>query len=143
VALQLEKKDDEKPIMSPEDLKAFIESLPLKKKATTVQILMLLAAIGFIFGAGIWAGNWAKNYFDDSHHEIMAAINRVDTDNSGKIAVVAESLDKASSNIDSLRHYYWSNADMQRWASDLDHLNRLPVPAMIVPQVPQPVPGTH
>ena len=41
--------------------------------------------------------------------------------------------------IDAIQRYYWSNADMNHWANQLDRANRTSVPAMIVPEVPAPI----
>lgn len=124
--------------MSPEDLKAFLETLPIKKKTTTAGMLMLIAAICFILGWGVYLGYLGKTYFDDSHKEIMAAIAKVDADNSGKISTVSSTVDANSRAIEGIRTYYFKTSDMTLWANQLDHLNRLSVPALVVPDVQQP-----
>lgn len=124
--------------MSPEDIKQLIEGLPLKKRATTGEMLFLFLAIGFIFALGVWGALYTKSYFDRSHQSLLAAITKVDGDQSSKVDAVQKQVDGNSGSIAAIRRYYWSNDDMNRWAQALDHANRGPVPAFVVPEVPPP-----
>jgi hypothetical protein len=124
--------------MEPTDI---IDRLPLKKNATTSQLLVLLLSI-----AGLIVFGWvSKTYFDTSHNEIIAAIAAVDKDQTvkidavkGTIASLQKEVDGNSGSIDALKRYTWFNSDMARWAQGLDRANRQAVPALIVPEVPPP-----
>jgi hypothetical protein len=116
-----------------------VKGLPLKKNASPSQILIMLGAMALLVGCGWGASSVVKDYFDKAHNEIIAAIDKVDA----RTSAVAATVDKHTTEIESLRHYYWSNADMNHWAGQLDHDNRVSVPGLIVPEVPQPTAGPH
>lgn len=138
-------------MITAEDLKKALDALPIKKKATPVEMLLLILSIGVIFCSGIYAGiygmNRVKIYFDARHNELLAAIAKVDADNSSKVATLGMAVgtlstrvDKNEGSISGIRRYYWSNADMTRWANQLLRDNSKGVPEFIVPEVPPPTP---
>lgn len=126
--------------MSPEDIKEMIDSLPLKKKTTTGEMLMLIFCIVFLFACGAYGWNTVKNYFDAAHSELIAAISKVESEGSAKTATVAATVAGNSQAIDGIHTYYVKNSDMQNWTHQLEKDNRLPVPLLVVPDFPYPVP---
>lgn len=120
-----------------------VKELPFKKNATPVQIVALFVCMVFLVSVGWYASSTVKDYFDQAHKEIMVAITKVDSDQSSKTQAISTIVTQHSTEIESLRHYYWSNSDMNRWAEQLDHANRATVPALIIPEVTLPPPGPH
>jgi TolA-binding protein len=117
--------------MDPVDV---IEKLPFKKNATLSQIVLLILATSAVAVGGAMV----KTYFDEAHGQIMAAIAKVDSDQTQRTTGLQKEVDDNTGSIEALRRYYWSNADMQRWAQQLDRQNRVSVPALTVPEVPPP-----
>lgn len=108
--------------------------VPLSKKATPLQIIGLLIAMGLLIACGWYASGIVKGYFDKSHSELVLLI----TEQNSKVAAADTKAEKAIEGVGALRHYGWSNSDMVRWANQLDRANRTSVPALIVPEVPAP-----
>lgn len=104
--------------------------VPLKKSATPTQMIYLGLAMVSLLAVG-WV---VKGYFDDKQTTILAAISEVGARNDK----LGQDVKANSSSIEAIRRYYWSNADMQQWAQQLDRANRTAVPALVVPEVPRP-----
>lgn len=112
-----------------------IDKLPLRKSATTTQLIYLaLAMVSLAF-----SGWMTKGYFDDNKSAIIAAINQV----GARAETAIQKSDTNAASINQIRRYYWSNNDQQRWAQQLDRANRTTVPAMIVPIVPEVPPAAN
>lgn len=105
------------------DLTETISKLPLAKKATPGQMILL----ALVTGGLLWTGARIGSYFDTYNKSILGAIQKV-----------ADATDKQGAEIDVLKKYKWSYADQQQWVHQLDKLNRTAVPALTVPDVPQP-----
>lgn len=117
--------------MEPTDI---IEQLPLKKNATTTQLLVLFLSIAALLVCG-WT---SKTYFDASHNEIIAAIAKVDSDQTVKVAAIQKQVDGNSGSIAALKQYTWFNSDQSRYMATFARDNRLTVPQLVVPEVPPP-----
>lgn len=109
--------------------------VPLSKKATPLQIVGLFVAMGLLVAVGWGASTTVKSYFDHSHMELVELI----TDQNSKVAAADAKAEKALEQVESVRHYGWSNSDMQRWTNQFDRANRTSVPALIIPEVPAPL----
>jgi len=122
-----------------------ISHLPVKKYPTLKEIIYLV-----IFLASFTVGGWmAKGWFVESHQQVMDAIATSDQLHKLRLeelgnrlthetdAQTAE-LKAHAGRIEAVRHYGWSNADMARWASQLDKANRANLPNFNVPDVPPP-----
>ena len=106
------------------DIKDKVDALPLSKKATPAQIILLLAVAAGIFGFGAKIAWWAA----DTRTQIMGAISEVGAKTeqvNSKVEVVRQSQEW-------LRASTMSKAEMTQWAQQLEHLNR----AIEVPSVP-------
>ena len=128
------------------DAEELVEGLPFKKRATVQQLILLALAIIFLLGLGWRAQAW----FSGAHNEVMSAIaavaktqevridalqavmSRADAENEAKIMMNSRA-------IEAIRKYNWTNADMQRWAQQLERVNRKI--DLAVPDVPAPAKG--
>lgn len=123
--------------MEPADV---VDSLPLKQRATTKELVYLAIVVIALLGTG-GAFTWTvKDYLSSQHNETLAAVAAaaiaqqakidalgiIDGDHEKKIAENARL-------IAAIRAYGWTNADMQRWAAQLSKANR----SLEVPDVPQ------
>lgn len=108
--------------MTMADVKDTLEGLPLMKRATPAQILLLLFAIGSIFVCGAGAAWWAN----ETRNSIMAGIQRVDD----KVGSLAQSQQW-------MRRSTVSKTELAKWVNQLDHMNRTAFPALSIPEAPE------
>jgi hypothetical protein len=95
--------------MTPDEMKTVLDGLPMAKKATPAQMVLLAICCFALIYTGVKAGVW----FSDGHKEIMAGISAVDV----KVDAVKQSQEW-------LRASTISRAEMTLWASQLDKANR-------------------
>lgn len=106
--------------MNPAD----ISQLPLTKRATPAQILILLAGILTVFICGASAAWWAF----DSRNTVINAIQQVDA----KVQDVKSSQEW-------MRRASLNKSEFAKWVNQLDRMNRASVPALAVPEPPEAV----
>jgi|GEM_PF-3929094 len=112
--------------------------VPLSKKATPLQILGLLTAMGLLIAAGWWSSSAVKKYFDDYHKALIAEIESVGKPLGDQMKLMQSTLAEHDQAISVLRTYKVSNSDMQLWTRQLDKQNREAGKALSVPDFPEP-----
>lgn len=127
------------------DLMDLVKAAPLPKNATPVQIVALFVIAGLLIAGGWAASSHVQDYFDVKHAElvlenkaVLAAIAKVDSDQTVKVAAISIQVDKNTVAIDSIRHWYWTYADETRYMNEFYRDNVKFLPSLIVPEVPPP-----
>lgn len=115
-----------------------VKASPIKKNASTVQIIALFILGALVFAGGWWASSAVKRYFDSSHGELLAAIAKVDGDQTLKVAAISNQVDKNTAAIDGIRRWSWSNSDQSHYMNEFYRDNVKAFPSLIVPEVPPP-----
>ena len=98
-----------------------MDGLPLSKKATPAQMLLLLICILFLLGSG---GGFAI-FAWSSRNDIVTAIKNVDI-----------KVDSVKQSQEWMRRSTLSKAEMTQWVMQLDRSNRETVPKLVVPYPP-------
>jgi Flp pilus assembly protein TadB len=113
------------------DIKDKVDSLPLAKKATPSQMILLLVCAAGIFGFGAKIAWWAA----DTRTAIVQGINDVGS----KTEQVNAKVEAVRQSQEWLRASTMSKADMAKWAQSLDRLNRKiqAGEGLQVPEVPE------
>ncbi len=91
------------------DIKEAVQGLPLAKKATPGQMILLFLCCVSLIYVGVQLSNAKRDITDG-----------------------ISNLDKK---VEWLKNASWSRDDMRDWTAQLDHANRSTVPAMVIPAV--------
>lgn len=124
--------------MDPADAKTAVDGLPLSKKATPAQMILLFVCAAGIFWFGAKIAWWAA----DTRAAIVGGISDV----GNKTEAVNAKVEAVRQSQEWLRASTMSKADMAKWAQALDKMNRkLDGAGLNVPDVPemaQPAPAS-
>ena len=106
------------------DVKDALDGIPLAKKASPGQMLMLLVVVGFIFAAGIGSAAWFLN----DQGKILNAVQNVDS-----------KVSSLTTRVDWIQRSSMTKQDMAKWSTQLDRMNRRIVngDGLLVPDVPE------